>query len=204
MEYIISTSQLVSYDKISYPNIKIPKNLVSFISGPSGCGKSSFFKMLNATLSPTSGLIYYNNTNIDELNKIALRKDIVLVSQNPYLFNGTIQDNFIKFHQYHHSECQNDQQIKSFLDICCLDNDIVTQSMSGGEKQRVYLSIALSLGCKVLLLDEPTSALNYDLAIKVLTNIINYTKSNDITLVIISHDLTIQKLFAENVISLGV
>ena len=203
MEYIISTQSLCTFNNLTYQDINIEKNKVTFISGPSSCGKSTLFKTINGTITPTSGTIYFNDINIATINKIELRKNVTLVSQMPYLFNGSIKENFEQFHQYHQSECPSDEQIKNLLNICCIDSNIATQKLSGGERQRVYLSIALSLNQKVLLLDEPTSALDFDLAIKVLNNIIDYTKKNNITLVIISHDITIQNILAENIIQLG-
>ncbi len=203
MEYIISTQSLCTFNNLTYQDINIEKNKVTFISGPSGCGKSTLFKTINGTITPNSGTIYFNDINIATIKKIELCKNVTLVSQMPYLFNGSIKDNFEQFHQYHQSVCPSDEQIKNLLNICCIDSNIATQKLSGGERQRVYLSIALSLNQKVLLLDEPTSALDYDLAIKVLNNIIDYTKKNNITLVIISHDITIQNILAENIIQLG-
>lgn len=129
---------------------------------------------------------------------------MLLVKQVPYLFKGSIYENFIAFHQIHESSCPSQVEINNYLKLCCISTSLETQcdTMSGGERQRVFLSIALSMLPKVLLLDEPTSALNKELSNDVLNNIIEYSKRQNISLVIISHNMELQSTFAENIIEL--
>lgn len=206
MEHIIETENLCFQDFLRYPDIIIEKNTVTFIKGASGCGKSTLLKLFNGTMSPSIGCVLYGGKDISLLDKIALRRDVLLVKQVPYLFQGSIYQNFVAFHQVHESICPSQSEISNYLELCCISVALETRcdTMSGGERQRVFLSIALSLMPKVLLLDEPTSALNKELSNELLYNIIEHCKQQNVSLVIVSHDLELQSTFAEKIIELRI
>ncbi|MGX8835063.1 ABC transporter ATP-binding protein [Amedibacillus sp. YH-ame6] len=201
---ILRMQQVMFANRIKYPNINIKEHEIAFISGDSGCGKTTLFKLLNGTVKQSSGDIYYRDKNLHTMDKIQLRRDVLMVSQVPYLFSDTIVDNFKQFHDYHESECPKEEEIKEYLEICCFKGTLDTccDTMSGGERQRIFQSIALSLKPKVLLLDEPTSALQAELSIEVMHNIVHYVQEHNMTLVVISHDASLIKTFAQNHIEL--
>ena len=201
---LITAENLSFQDFLRYPDISIEENAVTFISGASGCGKSTLLKLFNGTISPSTGCVAYGGKDINTLDQIELRREVLLVKQVPYLFQGDIYQNFADFHQIRGSACPSRSEIIGFLELCCMPAPLETQcgTMSGGERQRVFLSIALSMKPKVLLLDEPTSALNRELSKDVLGNIAAYSKKQNISLVIISHDLELQSAFAEQTIEL--
>ena len=204
-EIIFKTKNLTFNDSIHFPNIEIPKNKVTFISGKSGSGKTTLFKLFNGTLTQSSGDIYYNNQNILDLDTISLRKEVLLISQDVFLFDGNIKDNFIEFYKYRDEPLLEDSEIKYFLDICSLPFplDKNCEEMSGGEKQRLYIAIYLSFKPKVILLDEPTSALDEENSQIVIRNIISFSKENGITLLVISHDNELTNDFADKVVRIG-
>ena len=86
---IISASQVVFQSMIRYPNIKIAKGKTTFIHGPSGCGKSTLLKLINGTTSPDSGEIFYKGNNIENIDTIDLRREILLVAQSVFLLPST-------------------------------------------------------------------------------------------------------------------
>lgn len=204
MEPLLATEHLCFQDFLRYPDIQIEENAVNFISGASGCGKSTLLRLFNGTVSPSTGCVMYHGKDIAQFDKIDLRRAVLLVKQVPFLFQGTISENFMAFHQIHESICPNQFEIDSYLKLCCLPvpPETLCDTMSGGERQRVFLSIALSLTAKVLLLDEPTSALNRELSEEVLYNIIAFAKQNHMSLVVVSHDIELQTTFAEKTIEL--
>jgi putative ABC transport system ATP-binding protein len=204
-EFIFKTKDLTFNDSIHFPNLEIPKNKVTFISGKSGSGKTTLFKLFNGTLTQSSGDIYYNNQNILDLDTITLRKEVLLISQDVFLFDGNIKDNFIEFYKYRGESLLEDGEIKYFLDICSLDFplDKNCEEMSGGERQRLYIAIFLSFKPKVILLDEPTSALDEENSHIVIGNIISFSKENGITLLVISHDNELANDFADKVVHIG-
>jgi len=204
MDIILSVNNLNFKDIISYPKIEIERNKATFICGQSGCGKSTLLKLFNVTASSTKGEITYNGNLIDSLDSIELRKEITLVSQTVFLFDGTIEDNFNQYYMYRSLPALSAKDMKKYLSLCCADFDLETkcETMSGGERQRVFVAICLSFMPKVLMLDEPTSALDESTAKRFFTNIKYYCSDNNITLIVISHDKGLANVFADNIVKL--
>lgn len=202
---IFETKDLAFNAQIYYQDIKIIKDKVNFIVGASGTGKSSLLRLFNGTLSPSGGEIYYQSTNILEMDTIELRKEVSLISQSVFLFDESIRENFRLFYDYRGLDKPSDHMMEEYLKICnisfSLDKDCTT--MSGGERQRVYLAIFLSFMPKVIMLDEPTSALDKDNGLTVIQNVVDFCKNNNITVIIISHDNHLTQSFGENIIIIG-
>lgn len=151
-------------------NIKIKSGETIAFVGPSGSGKSSMIKLLAGLYTPTSGGIYFNGLNIEDLDINNLRKKIGLVAQETQLFAGTIRENllFVK------PDSVDDQIIKvlnlaqaqSILnkgdDSKGLDTRIGEGGvkLSGGEKQRLAIARALLREPDLLVFDEATSSLD--------------------------------------------
>ncbi|MBH1940593.1 ATP-binding cassette domain-containing protein [Mobilitalea sibirica] len=201
---IISTKDLSFNDIIHYQDVGIIKNQVNFIVGSSGTGKSTLLRLFNGTYSPSQGNVFYEGQDLNEIDTIELRKEILLISQSLYLFDLSIRDNFIQFYEYRGLDAPSEQEMRRFLDLCCipfpLEQDCTT--MSGGERQRIYIAIFLSFHPKVLMMDEPTSALDKENSQNVIHNVLSYCKENNITVIIVSHDPNITEQFAEHVITI--
>ncbi len=199
----IETENLIFNDTIEYPNLKIDSHVV-FFRGPSGCGKSTLMRILNRTTSNYTGAVKFNGESTSEIDPLELRKKISYVGQSVYLFDETVKENFKKFYEYSEREIPCDEKIMEMLNLCCIDVDLntVCTTLSGGEKQRVFISIYLSQTPDVLILDEPTSAMDDELSAKIMKNIIKYTKDKNITLLVISHNSSIVEEFAETIIEL--
>ncbi len=201
---IISASQVVFQSMIRYPNIKIAKGKTTFIHGPSGCGKSTLLKLINGTTSPDSGEIFYKGNNIENIDTIDLRREILLVAQSVFLFTGTIEENFKKYYEYRDRDLPTKETMEKFLKICSAEFPLETrcETMSGGERQRVYIAIFLSFMPDVLMLDEPTSALDNTSSDIMMSNIKNFTKDNEMTTVVVSHYLPLAEKYGDNIIAL--
>lgn len=185
--------------------LKSLKIKLHLCSGKSGSGKTTLFKLFNGTLTQSNGDIFYKNQNILDLDTINLRKEVLLISQAVFLFNGDIKGNFTKFYQYLDETVPNDSEIKYFLDLCSLDFQLDKDcgEMSGGERQRLYIAIFLSFKPKVILLDEPTSALDEKNSHVIIQNILSFSRRNEITLLIVSHDNELVSGFADKMVYIG-
>ena len=203
-DFLFKAKQLCFHDTICFADLEIPNVKTTFVTGPSGAGKSTLLRLLNGVLSPTHGQLYYLGRNLEEFDTIELRKEVLLVSQAVFLFDGSIRDNFAAFYEHREKNLPGDETIKKFLAICCLpfEPDATTNTMSGGEKQRLYLAIFLSFHPAVLMLDEPTSALDSETANRVMQNIITYCQAEGITVIAVSHDQALTKRFGENILTL--
>lgn len=188
-----------------YDDFTIDKNEVVFVVGKSGSGKSTLLKLINNTLQLKSGRIFFKDENILNIKPVELRRNIIMTSQENFLFDMTIRENFHEFYKLRDLEELTDDEITKFLKITDFDVDLNlnVEKLSGGEKQRVFLAIALSLDPEVLLLDEPTSALDNKTAFDMMKNIVDYCKHNDITLVVVSHARQLVDEFADKIINLG-
>lgn len=198
-------AQNVNYKNIiNYPDIKIESDCVTFLCGASGSGKSTFLRLINGAVTPSSGEIFIEGKNISSWDTIGLRQQYLLVGQVVYLFDKTIKQNFEEFYSYRDLPVPDEKEIHSYLSICCADFPLGSQcpTLSGGERQRVFIAICLSLKPKVLMLDEPTSALDTNTANLLMENITLHCKENHITLIVVSHDLSLANQFADRIITL--
>lgn len=204
MDTIIQTKNLSFMNSISYQDISIPIGITNFLSGKSGSGKSTLLKLINATISPSSGTILYNGTDINNIDTLTLRRELLLASQEPFLFDGTIRQNFDFFYDFRDNVCINEEGMKHFLNICCapFTLDTLCNNLSGGERQRVFMAICLSFMPKLLMLDEPTAALDEATSIQFFKQVKNFCTSQHITLLVISHTPLLIETFADNIITL--
>lgn len=121
---------------IHYPDITIPKGEMTFVQGASGSGKSTLFRLFNATINPSQGTIYYDNVDIATMDTLELRRKILLVNQQVYLFDGTIADNFKKYHSYRETTPLDEEAMKQFLYIAAapFEPSQSVERLSGGER----------------------------------------------------------------------
>lgn len=201
--YILETKDL-SFKGIRYQDISVEESRVNFIVGRSGTGKSTLLRLFNGMLTPDTGTITYRGEDIEKIDTIALRREILLISQSVYLFDVSIRENFREFYGYRGMEMPTEKEMTDFLAMCRitfpLDKDC--SNMSGGEKQRVYMAIYLSFLPLVVMLDEPTSALDRENGLEVISNVIAFCKGKGITVIIVSHDGNLTKTFADNIITI--
>jgi putative ABC transport system ATP-binding protein len=201
---LIETRGLKFRDMISYPDLKIESGQVTFLCGESGSGKSTLLKLINGITSPTEGRLLVEDKDLADMNTVELRRKYLLVSQTVYLFEGSVRQNFEQFYEYRELAIPDDNEIQRFMDLCCADFPIDSSciSMSGGERQRVFLAICLSFKPRVLMLDEPTSALDAATAGQLMRNITEYCRNQDVTMIAVSHDRSLAERFADKIIEL--
>ncbi len=189
---------------LEYPHMEINAGDITFIQGASGAGKSTLLKLLNASLSPEEGRILYMGKDIHEMDTIELRKEVILIGQNVYLFDETIRENFRKYYAYRDLSAPDDETITKYLKLgdadFRLDDSCVR--MSGGERQRIYIAICISFLPKVIMMDEPTSALDAATASRLLDNLKDFCKENGIAMIVVSHDEKLSNTFADEVLTI--
>ncbi|CAF1305591.1 unnamed protein product [Adineta ricciae] len=145
--------------------MKIPSGKTVALCGSSGCGKSTSIQLVQRLYDPDQGEVLLDGRDIRSLNLRWLRSHIGIVSQEPVLFYGSIEDN-IRFGKLNATdeEVQIAAKMANAHDfIMQLPQNYKTSSgdkLSGGQKQRVAIARALISNPKILLLDEATSALD--------------------------------------------
>ena len=127
--------------------------------GPSGSGKSTLLRLLNRLADPDAGTVRFHGEDVRSLDPLELRRRAVLVPQLPAPVPGTVADNV----RFGPSLRQREIDVARPLELAGLDTgyaDREAERLSVGEQQRVMLARALALEPEVLLLDEPTAALD--------------------------------------------
>ena len=204
MDIFRSDSTLQFADFLSFPDIAIPEHALTFLTGKSGSGKSTYLKLLNATALPSRGAISYRGKAISEWPVIPYRREVMLVPQRDFLYDGTVRENFERFYEMRDAPVPSDAKIQEALSICCSEcsPDSSCTPLSGGEKQRVFLALFLSCQSPVLLLDEPTSALDEQTARRFFTRLKAYLAAHDMTVVCVCHSPELVREFQDHEVRL--
>ena len=169
--------------------------------GPSGAGKSTVFQLMLRFFDAQSGSIAFDGVDITQLDPLALRRNIAVVSQEPVIFSGSIADN-IRYGR----EDATDAQVRAAADAAAASEfvDKLPQgfetvvgergvTLSGGQRQRLAIARALLRDAPLLLLDEATSSLDAENERLVQTALANLMVGRT-TLVIAHRFSTIQRL----------
>lgn len=161
------------------------------LTGPSGSGKSTFLKILASLITPTSGQLFFRNSEVTTLKAEAYRQQVSYCFQTPQLFGQTVYDNLALPWQIRRQKPQRDKLVAA-LESVNLSPDMLNkpvEQLSGGEKQRVGLLRNLQFMPGVLLLDEVTSALDEENRLSVLSLINRIAAEEKVAVVRISHDV---------------
>lgn len=172
-------------------NFSIEKGELTIILGASGAGKSTMLNILGGMDTNTSGDVIIDGKNIANYNKRQLtayrRNDIGFVFQ----FYNLIQNLTAKENVELASEIVSDSldPTQTLIDVG-LKNRInnFPAELSGGEQQRVAIARAIAKNPKILLCDEPTGALDYQTGKSVLQIIVNMSRNNGTTVIIVTHN----------------
>ena len=153
---------------LNHINLKINPGDSVAITGPSGSGKTTLMKIMLGLLQPTSGKVYFDGVDINQIGLKSYRKRISAVMQDDVLLSGSIADNICFFDpQPSYPRIKECAQISAIHeDICAMTmgyNSLVGDmgaALSGGQRQRVLLARALYQSPNILFMDEATSHLD--------------------------------------------
>lgn len=149
-------------------SLQIRKGEKVGIIGPSGCGKSTLIRLLCKFSSMQSGSLCLAGQRMEELSESTLYPHIAIVCQQPFLFSGTIRENVL-YGRADASECEIEEVLKRvqlWEYVSALPEGIDAeigesgQKLSGGQAQRLSIARALIKNAEIVLLDEPTAALD--------------------------------------------
>ena len=170
-------------------NLNVKKGEKIIIKGISGSGKSSILKALLGFIIPESGDIFIEGERLNSKNVTNLRRKFAYISQGIELRNEKISDLISEIFRFKHNKNKqinliNLDSMLSFFNLSIEIKDKNLEELSGGEKQRIGIVIAILLDKEIYILDEITSALDSDLKKK---SVEYFLKSNK-TVIIVSHD----------------
>jgi len=188
---------------LSKINVAIDNFGITGIIGPSGSGKSTFLRLLNKLISPTQGIVKFKDSDIAEMKSQDLRKEIGMVLQRPFLFKGTVKSNLLYGPKIWKIE-YTDEALCKLLDTVGLETEFLNrdiEGLSGGEQQRVSLARSLANNPIVLLLDEPTTALDI-ISEEIIENTLKRLASECIKIIIVTHSLEQTKRLTDQLLFL--
>ena len=138
-------------------DVSISDGAITAIVGPSGSGKTTLLRLCNHLEIPSSGQVRFRGTDVAELDPLEHRRRVGMVFQNAVMFGGTVRDNLTL------AGPNEDEHLVGVLERAELPGNFLdrhSDTLSGGEAQRVSLARTLATKPEVLLMDEPTAALD--------------------------------------------
>jgi oligopeptide/dipeptide ABC transporter ATP-binding protein len=181
------------------------------IVGETGCGKSTTARLLARLLDPTSGAIRFDGEDIAQRSGSglkALHRQIQMVFQDPYsslnprkTVGSIISDPFV-IHGLYKGEGERKKQVQELMDRVGLNPEHYNRyphEFSGGQRQRIGVARAIALQPKVVIADEPVSALDVSIQAQVLNLLRNLQRDMGLTLVFIAHDLSVVRHMCDRV-----
>lgn len=169
-------------------SIELAPASVITIAGPSGCGKSTLLRAVATLIPITSGALLFEGRAIREIGVTEYRRLVAYVPQAPRMFEGTVADNVRTGPRLRGIELEG-EQVASLLERVGLAADIAgraASNLSGGEALRVALARALANEPRVLLLDEPTAALDPEAA-RVVLDLLAALAAEGTALLMVTH-----------------
>lgn len=174
-------------------SIELKKNEKIAIIGESGCGKSTLAKLLYQCMPEYAGSILYGTQNLKEIDRYSMYKKIGYLSQNVFLFNGSIRDNISLFEPFSNEQIQNAINaagLRSFVDSLPKGVDSILdengKNISGGQRQRIGIARAIIRQYEMVIADEITASLDVNTMEQVMTNLLSMPCS----MVVITHNIS--------------
>jgi oligopeptide transport system ATP-binding protein len=171
--------------------------------GESGCGKSTTGRCILRLIEPTSGEVWFAGTNVTALDKRALRalcRDMQIIFQDPYaslnprMTVGAIIGEALIIHQLTKTRQEFEDRIVSLLETVGLSADHMRRyphEFSGGQRQRIGIARALAVSPKLIVCDEPVSALDVSIQAQVINLLEDLQQQFGLTYIFIAHDLSV-------------
>jgi oligopeptide/dipeptide ABC transporter ATP-binding protein len=193
---------------VSGVSLQVPAGSTFGLVGESGCGKSTVARLMVGLEKPTRGAVVFDGRDVSTvplLGRRRFRRDRQLVFQDPYasldprMRVGSIVREPLDI-QGMGSPAEQRATVLRLLDEVGLPRDAVARfphEFSGGQRQRIGLARALALNPRLIVADEPVSALDVSIRSQVLNLMREVQRRHDLTYVVISHDLTVVRYVAD-------
>ena len=210
-------------------SVNIPKDSITAITGKSGAGKTTLIEIMSGLIflgenfsgeieynfrnenkeKEDEKLLLYKNISERELYEIRKRMGIVFQNTGEQFFSGTVLEeleyNITKKYKIKNRKSKElSDRINEIAELFGYDEKFLMKSpfvLSGGEKKMLGLALAVCLEPEILILDEPTGALDYNMTIKFM-QIVEKTKKNGTTIILVTHDENIVKQYSDYILKL--
>lgn len=211
----LSFGESTRTDVLKGISLDVPEGRTLGLVGESGCGKTTLVKAILRLIEPTSGQVLLQTDPSEARDVLSLRRSdlkkvrqqLQVVFQDPYgslnprlsVYQTVSEPLTVHLRMNHH---QARQRVSELMELVGLDPtmaDRYPHEFSGGQRQRVGIARALAFEPKVLILDEPVSALDVSVQAQILNLIIDLQKRLNLTYLFVSHDLAVVEHIADEI-----
>ncbi|MDD4876391.1 MAG: ABC transporter ATP-binding protein [Dehalococcoidales bacterium] len=191
-------------------NLSIKAGEMVGLLGPNGSGKTTLVKLIAGVLKPNKGKIMLNNTDLNRMNRMDIARNLAVVPQyfnSPFAFYSTdvVMLGRTPFINMFSGESAIDKQsVSEVIDMTGIKHlkNRRFDELSGGERQKVILAMALAQNPKMLLLDEPTVHLDINHQVEILELIKRLNLEQRLTIIATMHDFNLASLYFDRLILL--
>ena len=178
------------------------------IVGESGCGKSTTARLMLKLLEPTAGTIRFDGrdiTNLSHREMRPVRREMQMIFQDPYSSlnpRQTVGQIIGQPFSIHKTEGDTRAKVRDLMDRCGMNPEHYNRyphEFSGGQRQRIGVARALALRPKLIVCDEPVSALDVSIQAQILNLLESLQEEFDLTYVFISHDLSVIRQISDRI-----
>lgn len=199
-----------SVQAVNGVNFHIYKGETLGVVGESGCGKSTMARLVNQLIRPTEGAVVYQGRDLTQLRGEDLRhirKDIQMIFQDPYASLdprkkiGDLIAEPLVIHGIGNASTRK-QKVQDMLEVVGLNRRFIDRyphEFSGGQRQRINIARALVLNPKLVICDEPVSALDVSVQAQVINLLKELQKEFQLTYLFISHDLNVVRYMCDRI-----
>ncbi len=192
-------------------SLTIAKGEILGLVGESGCGKSTLSRTIMQLQAATSGAITLNDERLDLLSNSDVRKrrlDFQMIFQDPYASLNprmTVYSTLAEAIRQRHPNKKGDALTNSIAELmkrCGLDPRFMRKyphEFSGGQRQRIAIARALAPEPKLVIADEPVSALDVSIQSQILNLLLELRRDLELTMIFISHDLSVVRYISDNI-----
>ncbi|MCL6632960.1 MAG: ABC transporter ATP-binding protein [Alicyclobacillus herbarius] len=195
VEFVNVSKTYGSHHAVKDLNLTIESGKLATLIGPSGCGKTTTLKMINRLIEPTAGQVLVGGEDIAKLNPVELRRNIGYVIQQIGLFpHMTIEENITLVPRLKGKAANRmREKTEELLDLIGLDPSVYRhrypRELSGGQQQRIGVARALAADPKLILMDEPFSALDPISREQLQDELVKLQETVHKTIVFVTHDM---------------
>lgn len=173
------------------------------VVGESGCGKSTTGRCILRLIEPTSGQVWFEDRDVTAMDKAALRaacRDMQIIFQDPFaslnprMTVASIIGEALSIHKLAQTQQDYEDRIVSLLETVGLNADHMRRfphEFSGGQRQRIGIARALAVSPKLIVCDEPVSALDVSIQAQVINLLEDLQEKFGLTYLFIAHDLSV-------------